>query len=452
MRRMPAVKTLARRWNMRHMLPVLLAAGVCAAWSLLPAPPLGSTTAAVAAEKDTAAAGWPQFLGPNRNGVSPETGLIDSWGDDGPAELWRTPVTGGMSGVSVANGLVCTMAQSDGQQLVVALNAADGKVRWQTEVAPAYENSMGDGPRATPVITADTIFAFTGDGTLVALAAEDGKLQWKQSVFAGSGGSPRDLIADYGMACSPLVVGKAVVVTAGAPNGTVMAFDRKTGKPAWTAGQGDPAGYSSPVLVEAGGKQQLVAFTGSSALGIAPADGTVLWRYPWVTDYECNVASPVSIDGQVLLSSGEQHGSVLLQFKATGSGKLAPQPVWDSQGRDSTLRAEWQTPVLLDGYLYGFDNVGSAGPVTHLTCVEAATGKRMWQKARFGKGNLIAADGKLFATTMKGELVMVEATPEEYRELGRKKVIATTRQAPALAGGKLYLRDGRQVVCFDVRN
>jgi outer membrane protein assembly factor BamB len=294
------------------------------------------------------------------------------------------------------------------------------------------------------------VYAFTGDGLLVALAPRDGKLLWQQSVFAGSDGEPADLIADYGMACSPLVAGDVVIVTAGAPNATVRAFDRKSGEPAWTAGKGDPAGYSSPAVLDVSGKRQLVAFTGSSALGIEPKDGTVLWRYPWVTDYGCNTATPVSVDGRVLLSSGENHGSVLLKFPQTASGKSQPQPVWDSQGSRSVLRSEWQTPVLIGGYLYGFDNVGSAGPVTHLTCVEAATGERKWQKLRFGKGNLIAADGKLFATTMAGELVVIDATPDEYRELGRKKVVGSTRQAPSLADGRLYVRDGRQVVCFDV--
>ena len=114
------------------------------------------------------------------------------------------------------------------------------------------------------------------------------------------------------------------------------------------------------------------------------------------------------------------------------------------------LRAEWQTPILLDGYLYGFDNVGSAGPVTHLTCIEAATGKRMWQKQRFGKGNLTAADGKLFLSTMKGELVIVRATPKAYEELGRATILGQTRQAPALSGGRVYLRDDKEIVCVEV--
>jgi outer membrane protein assembly factor BamB len=151
-----------------------------------------------------------------------------------------------------------------------------------------------------------------------------------------------------------------------------------------------------------------------------------------------------------LISSGENHGSVLLELVERGS-TFEVKEAWSSQGARSVLRNEWQTSILLDGFLYGFDNVGSAGPVTHLTCVNASTGERMWQQPRFGKGNLIAAEGKLFLSTMNGELVVVRATPKAYEEVGRATVLGSTRQAPALAAGLLYLRDDQHIVCLDVR-
>ena len=172
----------------------------------------------------------------------------------------------------------------------------------------------------------------------------------------------------------------------------------------------------------------------------------------WTLDLDVtnNLSTPLAVDGNVFISSGENHGSALLSLKPTGK-TFDAEEAWTSQGASSVLRNEWQTSILLDGHLYGFDNVGSAGPVTHLTCINAATGKRAWQQARFGKGNLIAADGKLFCSTMKGELVVVRATTEKYDELGRAAVIGTTRQAPALANGLLYLRDDKEIVCLDVR-
>jgi len=259
------------------------------------------------------------------------------------------------------------------------------------------------------------------------------------------GGKP----APYGMACSPLVVGDLVIVTAGAPGATVVAYDRNTGKLAWKVG-GGAAGYSSPALRTIGGKQQVIAFVGSGAMGLDPSSGKLLWKYPFKTDFDCNIATPLTYRGQVFISAAENHGSALLSLKPAG-GMFDVTETWTSFGPKSTLRSEWQTAALVGDHLYGFDNVGSAGPITHLNCVEAATGKRVWQQTRFGKANLIAADGKLFIITFKGELVVVTATAEGYHELGRIKVLIGTRQAPALADGLLYLRDNREFVCLDVR-
>ena len=389
---------------------------------------------------------WPQFLGPNRNGISAETGLLDSWPKSGPREVWRVNGGVGMSGLAISRGRLLTMIQTDGKQHVVCLDAKTGESIWQTPVAPEYRNGQGKGPRATPTLAGNSVFTFTGEGILVALSFADGKILWSHNVVTEHGGKP----ADYGMSCSPLVVGNNVIVTVGAPNATVVAYNTESGKLAWKAGEGDTTGYSSPALLDVGGRQQLVAYTGSSVLGLVPKTGSVLWRYPYKTDFSCNIATPVAYNGHVFISSGENHGSVLLKLSPDGD-QFQLSEVWSSQGVKSVLRNEWQTSMLIDGYLYGFDNVGSAGPVTHLTCVNAATGERDWQKLRFGKGNLIAADGKLFISTMKGEVIVVEGSPKSYVEIGRATVLGTTRQAPALSDGLLYLRDDREIVCLNVR-
>ena len=177
-----------------------------------------------------------------------------------------------------------------------------------------------------------------------------------------------------------------------------------------------------------------------------------MWRHPYETNFDCNIVTPIAVNGQVFVSSGENHGSVLLEVNRKSKSDLFEvKEIWTSQGSKSVLRNEWQTSMLLDGHLFGFDNVGAAGPVTHLTCINAATGERVWQKQRFGKGNLIAADGKLFITTMTGELVVVRATPKAFEELGRTELFGSTRQAPALSNGLLYLRDDKEIVCLDVR-
>jgi outer membrane protein assembly factor BamB len=388
---------------------------------------------------------WPQILGPHRNGISTESKLLDSWPTKGPKEVWRTAGGVGMSGLAISRGRLLTMVQNDGKQWLVAKDAQSGEPIWQTAIAPEYRNPMGNGPRGTPAIAGDQVFVFSGEGVLAAANFSDGKILWSHNVVKELQGQP----AEYGMACSPLVVGDQVIVTAGAPQATVVAYDTKSGKLAWTAGD-DVAGYSSPALLNVGGRPQIVVYTGSSVLGLTPGSGTILWRHPYPTNFDCNIATPLDVKGQVFISSGENHGSTLLALKPRGN-KFDIEEVWASQGASSVLRNEWQTSILLDGHLYGMDNVGGAGPVTHLTCVKAATGERVWQKTRFGKGNLIAADGKLFISTMTGELVVVRASPANYDEIGRAAVIGSTRQAPALAGGLLYLRDNQEIICLDVR-
>lgn len=387
---------------------------------------------------------WPQFLGPQRNGISEETGLLQRWPDDGMKVVWRVRGGVGMSAVAVSDGHAVTMWNSDEGQLVVALNVKDGQTIWKTPVAKNYKNGQGDGPRGTPAIAGDHVYAFTGDGVLACLDLHSGKEVWTRDVV----GDVRVRPAEYGMACSPLIVGELVVVTAGGGGTAVVAVDRSTGETKWTIGDGTP-GYSSPALLDVAGQKQIVALTGSGALGIAPEDGKLLWSYGFKTPYDCNTATPISVDGNVFLSAGENHGCVMLNVTAAG-GRYTVKEVWESVDVKSVMRNEWQTSVLIDGHLYGFDNVGSAGPTTHLTCIDAATGDVIWRKNRFGKGNLVAADGHLWITTMGGELVIVKATPEGYAEVGREKLFGKTRQNASIARGMAFIRDDNEVICIAI--
>ena len=176
-------------------------------------------SSSMAAEKS---AGWSQFLGPSRNGISAETGLIDTFPESGPKELWRVPGGVGMSGMAVGQGKVVTMVQQTGQQWVIALDSKTGKTLWRKSVAPAYSNTMGNGPRATPAVVGDSVYAFTGEGILVALKFKDGTILWSHNILKELGGA----IADYGMACSPLVVGDVVIITPGATGAAVVAYNK----------------------------------------------------------------------------------------------------------------------------------------------------------------------------------------------------------------------------------
>ena len=390
-------------------------------------------------------ADWPQFLGENRDGTSDETGLLDAFPDGGPEVVWRVPGGVGMSAVTVSGNLAMTTFNESGKQVLVAMDTQTGKRVWQTPIGRAYKNGQGDGPRATAAVADGVVFAFTGDGILSAVNQKTGKLIWQTDAAAQCNVKA----SEYGMSSSPLVFGDRVIVHVGGRKTAVVAFGTGDGQLKWSAGNG-PAGYSSPALINVAGKQQVVSVTGDTALGIDPNDGAVLWTYEFKTPFACNTANPVAVDGDVFISAGENHGCVLIDVEKSGDQFTAKEH-WASVDSKSVMRNEWQTSVLVDGYLYGFDNVGAAGPPTHLTCIQAKTGEKVWSKTRFGKGNLVLADGKLWITTMAGELVLVNVTPSGYEELGRAQLFGSTRQSLSIADGHGYIRDNKEVLCIKLK-
>lgn len=387
---------------------------------------------------------WPGFLGARRDGISMETGLVDRILADGPKPIWRVAGGVGMSAVAVADGLAITTWNEVGKQWVVALDAATGQEAWRAALGPAYENAMGNGPRATPTIAGERVFAFSGEGVLVAVSRTDGTILWQVDAVGDADAEP----SDYGMASSPLVVAEQVIVHVGGATGAIAAYRIADGMPAWKASAGS-AGYSSPTLLDVGGTEQIVSVTGTEVVGLLPGSGKELWRFPFETDFGCNTATPIVVDGGVFVSAGENHGSVLIDLERDGD-RFAPVPRWQSLGPKSVMRNEWQTSIVVGDHLYGFDNVGAAGPVTHLVCLEAKTGREVWRQPRFGKGNMVWADGKLWITTFEGELVLARATPAGYEELGRAELLGRSRQTLTIAGGRGYLRDDREVICIDL--
>ncbi|MGB1926199.1 MAG: PQQ-binding-like beta-propeller repeat protein, partial [Rubripirellula sp.] len=390
-------------------------------------------------------ADWPQFLGPDRDGKVDAVGLVDNLNPDTIRLVWETDGGAGMSGMAVAEGLAVTLWNREGQQFLGALDTETGKARWVTAVAPLYRNTMGNGPRATPTIVDGMIYAHTGEGILVAVDSMTGEISWRVNTVQENQTQP----AEYGMASSPLVWEDRVILHTGGRTSAVCAYDSNTGEKIWEAGAGS-AGYSSPTLQRIDGAEQIVSFVASGLIGIDPHAGRVLWSFPFETPYDCNTATPVVNGNSVFISAGENHGCVLLDIQRQGSSYMVA-PKWKSVDSKSVMRNEWQTSIVIDQYLYGFDNVGSAGPVTHFSCLDANTGERAWQETRFGKGNLTYADGKFWITTMQGELVLVKADPDRYHELGRLKLFGKTRQSLSIADGRGYIRDDQKIYCFDLR-
>ena len=270
---------------------------------------------------------WSQHLGLQRTGISQETGLISQWPKAGLDIKWRSPGGAGMSGVAIQDSLVVTLVQKEGQQFVLALDRNSGSMKWETAVAPAFRNSMGNGPRAYPLCAVGKAFVFTGEGILAAVNLADGKLIWKVDTVNQLKGR----VADYGMACSPLLVNDHVVVTTGHAQGSALAaYKVSDGSSAWVRPWGDRIGYSSPAVIDVAGQSQVVAYTGSNLRGVS-LSGEDLWKHAYVTPYDCNIVTPLKIGNDLFISSGENHGAALLGVKKTSAGFLVEKR-WVSQG------------------------------------------------------------------------------------------------------------------------
>jgi outer membrane protein assembly factor BamB len=392
---------------------------------------------------------WPQWRGYHRDGVSTDTGLRTTWPDAGPPEVWHCSIGGGYSSPAISKGRLYITDRKDGQERVLCLDAASGKELWQYRYDVNYGGFQYQaGPRATPTVHDGRVYTVGATGVFLCLEAEPqgdkAHVLWEKDL-RDEFGAP---LPTWGIACSPLVEGDLVIVQPGGDKGSVAAFDRKSGKLAWSA-LDDRCGYSSPVAVTAAGKRQVVCFTAKRMVGLSPADGELLWDFGWSTMYDANIATPVVAGNYVFLSSDYSTGCALLELEPAGDGvKAAPVFV----RRDNLMRNQFSTCVLHDGHLYGFDVAGHGGS-GRLKCVSLRTFEEKWQTRDLHKGCVLVADGHLIVLTERGELALVEATPAGYR----KKAVATVLDGgdcwavPALASGRLYLRDNQQLRCLDLR-
>ncbi len=384
---------------------------------------------------------WPQWRGAKQDGISRETGLLETWPENGPPELWRVPLGGGFSAVSVAGGKAYTMGVADGKEVAVCLDAATGKVLWRVPRGKLFENSYGDGPRATPTIDEDRVYTLGADGTLMCLGADSGEKLWGYNLLEKFEAEN----AEYGLSASPVVKGKMLLVVSGKKEGkTLLALDKTSGEVLWTS-LGDLPGYSTPLPTEIDGVPLLVVLTGDAVVGVSPDTGEEYWRHPWKTTMDANVATPIVQGKTLFISTGYNRGAGWFVLSADG-GKIQAELAEEltrSSGRD--MKNYLSTSVLLDGHLYGFNN-------TALTCMEFETGETKWRERGFNRGSLIAADGKLIVLGERGTLALVEASPEEYKERGKFQVLqGRCWTVPTLAAGRLYVRDEQELACLDLR-
>jgi outer membrane protein assembly factor BamB len=394
--------------------------------------------------KSAKAEDWPRWRGPRQDGIARETGLLKTWPADGPALLWKKPLSGGFSSVVVVDGKLFTQTKEKNQEMVLCLDAATGEEQWRYSYDcdyKAYPTFTGGGmpasrtgPRATPAVDGDQVYAQGATGILLCLNVKTGKKVWQQDLLKIAGRA----CPSHGFCACPLVAGENIFVQTGGANGkSIAALNKKDGRVVWQA-LDDPIGQATPLWADVGGSAQVIFFTGTAAVGVTPQEGKLLWRYPWKTRFDLNIATPIYADGKVFISSNYGSGAALLRL-TDGS---EPEKLWKSQAMQNHIA----TSVLHDGYLYGFSDA-------RLRCVDFATGNVKWDKPGLGKGTLLIADGRLIVLGDHGQLVLAKATPEAYTEISRFQVFdkdTLTWTVPVLSGGRLCVRSQYGLLALDL--
>lgn len=394
---------------------------------------------------------WPQFLGPGRDGVPQETGLNLDWDSAPPKVLWKVPVGRGFSSMSVVGNRLFTTAERGERDakrdFVVCYDTGDGREIWACDAVPACNIQSIVGPRATPTFHDGKLYCLMTKGDLYCLNASDGGVVWKTNIFTTTGATEIPLMKGYywGMAASPLVEGDLVIVQPGGPkDNAVAAYDRRNGRLVWRVGSARTPGYGSPMAITAAGRRQVICTMGRSLLGVEPSDGKLLWRFPWGNSVNAACATPIWVDNLLFVSADYGTGAAALEIVAADDG-VQVRERW----RNRDMQNHFSTSMVLGGYVYGCH--GRTGVVR---CLDLATGDVRWTERKPGKCSLIAAQGHLICLNEKGTLYLVEANPEQFTLKGTLEgVLGDFRvwAPPALAHGRLYARDLKDLICIDLR-
>ena len=384
---------------------------------------------------------WPEWRGPDRTGLSGESGLLQSWPSAGPPVVWsRRGLGQGYGTVAVKGGRIFVQGKEGKSSSLFCLSQLDGTVLWTKELGTGLEHGRGSGPRSTPSVDGSRVYALTEHGDLACLEARSGKLLWSRNILRDfSGRHLTWLISE-----SPLVDGDRVIVTPGGPKATVVALDKMSGKTVWTSQEvSDRAGYCSSMVAEVDGVRIIMTLTARAAVGLRATDGKLMWRYEPVANGTANVATPIFHDGKVFLTSAYGTGCALLSLTGEGDEVEAEEIYFkrDMQNHHGGV-------VLVNGYIYGFSN-------SILTCLEFETGDRMWRHRSVGKGSLTYADGYLYLLSENHVMGLAEATPEGYRETGQfnlENQDFPSWSHPVVSGGRLYIRSQGRLSSYDIRS
>ncbi len=389
---------------------------------------------------------WPEFRGRKRDGVVVGPKLSRDWDAKPPQQIWKQPCGAGYGSFAISGNLLVTLEQRRDNEAIVGYDAETGRELWKYEYAAKFWEALGGlGPRATPTISAGDVYSLGAEGHLVCVDAKTGAHKWTVNIL---GETPN---LKWGMAGSPLVVDDKVIVNPGfqgesqGENRAISAYDRKTGKLVWATAS-RKAGYSSPMLATFDGVRQIVLLDGNQVAGYDVTGGKMLWTYPWdQTNQDINVAQPIvwEKEGRVFISSGYTIGSAMLHVWKSPTGWKADQ-IWRHPNKP--LRCKMSSPVEYQGFIYGLDE-------GMLACIDS-DGKLQWKGDRFGHGQMLRREDLLIMQAENGDLVLFELTPREQRILGRVPAIkaARTWNTPAMANGRIYVRNDKEMACFELRD
>ncbi|MBM3814752.1 MAG: pyrrolo-quinoline quinone [Acidimicrobiia bacterium] len=411
---------------------------------------------------------WPEWRGKGRLGLWNESGILDKFPESGLKIRWRTPIKSGFSGPAVSQGLVSVLdfestGPNKGLERAVAFDEKTGREVWTRSWEADYtglSRSYATGPRSTPTVDGDRLYALGARGILVCLNARTGELLWQRDFT-------RDFKANipgWGTVGSPLVEGRLVIaVVGGEPGAKVMAFDKFTGKEVWRAlDSSTEPGYAHPVIYEAGGKRQLIIWHASAVASLNPTNGELYWQLPFNAHLGLAVATPVK-SGPLLLISSFYTGSMMMELdNAAPAAHMLWKGKSQSEIQTDGLHALINTPVIDGGYIYGIDSYGQ------FRCLHARTGERIWEtldvtkeKARWSTGLIVRHQDRYFINNDRGELILARLSPKGYQEISRTPLIKPTSTAgigrrelgavnwshPAYANRHIFARNDEEILC-----
>lgn len=378
---------------------------------------------------------WPIYRGPDHSGISRETRWTTDWPTEGPGILWKANVGIGFSSVTVADGRAFTMGNADEVDTVFGFDALTGKQLWShsydSELDPRFYEG---GPGASPTVDGERVYTVSKSGDLFCFAAKTGKIVWQRDLE----GEEQAVVTDWGFSGAPYPYLNLLLLNVGTAG---LAVDKKTGKTIWKSESGE-TGYSTPYPIKWQGKQLFVFSSASSYSGVDPLTGQQEWVADWFTRYGVNAADPIVVGDEMFISSGYSKGSTKLKL-----GEGDPEEIW----RLRKFRNQFNSSVLIDGHLYGFD--GDNNSRAKLKCVNWDSGEEIWEQDGIGFGSLMAAAGKLIVLSPKGELMVAPASPKGFEPIAKAQVLGgKCWTVPVLANGLIYCRNAAgDLVCVDVR-